>query len=854
MAEVESPDNPSDPDAPTQTRIDPLKGRTLNGRFRILEPIGAGGMGRVYKAVQQPLDRLVAVKVLHPQYSNKDTGFVRRFGLEASLTSKLRHPNTVTVIDYGQTDDGVFYIAMEYLEGRTVADVLLKDGPISWDRSLHIGQQVCRSLREAHKLGVIHRDLKPANVMLLDEADNDQVKVLDFGLVKSFVPEAPGGGDGQKITQAGMLLGSPQYMAPEQARNHSDPRSDVYSFGVLLYEMMTGKPPFSGKDYIEVIVKHMKEAPPPFHAVHPELAVPPAVEALVMRCLVKDANSRFQSMDEVLEGMRQIDGVRTNVSGAGPRPSGAYDLRTPPPMQLRNGTTPPPAQQRSPSGTMLEPSSSGSFPVSLSGTYPAPEGQQPSGPYAQPPRSGAYAAAPPPSGPYAAQPGSGPYARPPSGQYAQPPPSGAYAAARPPSGQYAQPPPSGAYAQPPSGPYAQPPSGPYAQPPSGPYAQPPPSGAYAAARPPSGQYPQPGSGQYPQPGVRPPSGQYPQHAVLAPEPATQPAVEAPMFASSQPNAGGGKGLVIALVLLLLVGGGAGTWYFGFRGPSTGPAATPPPQATAPAEQKPPEPAQATPPPAPTTLAGRPVRFKVQSDPAGARVFLGARDLGSTPLNFEMPAEADGTATAELVFILDGHHPLAATAGGSGDVLIAQRLQKKPSSGREGKSEGGTSSGGIRPAVATAQGSGSSSDDTVAAGFDGKIEAPTLLAADPNSPPRGEPPVAVAAASAPAPGPVNTGHDVLPFGEGMSRPQMLQGTPIQYSREAIQGRVEGLMIVKCVITTQGRVENCRILKSLPYMEKPVLDSLYSRTFKPITYQGRPVAVDYVFDVRLVLPKR
>ena len=237
---------------------------------------------------------------------------------------------------------------------------------------------------------------------------------------------------------------------------------------------------------------------------------------------------------------------------------------------------------------------------------------------------------------------------------------------------------------------------------------------------------------------------------------------------------------------------------------------------------------------------------MSSEPAGARVFMGARDLGVTPLTFEMPAQADGTATAELVFILDGFHPLAATAGGSGDVVLSQKLQKKGGGSRSGGSSGGGT------VVASASGS-SGGGETVSTSFDGKIEAPTMMAADPKAPSKPEP-AAVAAASSGAPPSAPSGHEVLPFGEGMSRPEQLSGDPISYTREAIQGKVEGLMIVKCVINTSGHVENCRVLKSLPYMDKAVVDSLRSRIFKPITYQGRPVSVDYVFDVRLVLPKR
>lgn len=334
---------------------DPLLGRILNERFRILETLGAGGMGRVYKAMQAPLDRLVALKVLNPQYSGegKDPGFQKRFFLEASVTAKLRHPNTVTVIDYGKTEDGIYYIAMEYLEGLTLSQLLTQEGPLPWERALAIGQQVARSLREAHKVGLIHRDLKPANVMILNqEADHDVVKVLDFGLVKSFSGDASMKED-TTLTQAGVILGSPQYMAPEQARNIADPRSDVYSLGVVLYQVLMGRPPFQAAQSIDVIVKHINDPPPPFHTVWPEHNVPAEVEALVMKCLAKRPVDRYASMDAVLQGMRTaasasgVSGVfatRTglNAVGSGPHSGPHSGVHTGPHQALGSGPTPAP--------------------------------------------------------------------------------------------------------------------------------------------------------------------------------------------------------------------------------------------------------------------------------------------------------------------------------------------------------------------------------------------------------------------------------------------------------------------------------------------------------------------------------
>jgi eukaryotic-like serine/threonine-protein kinase len=302
--------------------VDPLLGKVLNERFKILEALGSGGMGRVYKAMQAPLDRLVALKVLNPQYGqDKDPGFQQRFFLEASVTARLRHPNTVTVIDYGKTEEGIYYIAMEYLEGQTLSQLLTQMGPLPWPRALNIAQQIARSLREAHKAGLIHRDLKPANVMILDqETDHDVVKVLDFGLVKSFMPDTGQIPTDVSLTQAGVILGSPQYMAPEQARNISDPRGDVYSLGVVLFQMLLGRPPFLADQGIDIIVKHINEPPPAFSSIWPNHTIPPEVEALVMKCLAKRPAERFDSMDAVLDSMRRAMST-AGISGAfsGPR-------------------------------------------------------------------------------------------------------------------------------------------------------------------------------------------------------------------------------------------------------------------------------------------------------------------------------------------------------------------------------------------------------------------------------------------------------------------------------------------------------------------------------------------------------
>lgn len=273
-------------------------------------------MGRVYRAEQAPLGRLCAIKVVNAGFGGVDPEFHKRFFLEASISSKLTHPNTVTVFDYGKTDDDIYYMAMELLEGRTLHRALREDGPFSEERTVHIARQISRSVREAHAHGVIHRDLKPANVFLVTHGDErDFVKVLDFGLVKN-VDERPE----EQLTQTGLFMGSPKYMAPEQIEGTKvDGRTDMYSLGVMMYEMLTGRVPFERASSVNTLMAHVHEPVPPMRVTNPHVVVSGAMEAVVMRCMAKQVDERFASIDELLNTFKALD-----TSGG----SGPYESRS----------------------------------------------------------------------------------------------------------------------------------------------------------------------------------------------------------------------------------------------------------------------------------------------------------------------------------------------------------------------------------------------------------------------------------------------------------------------------------------------------------------------------------------------
>ena len=324
----------ADPSPKTSSNTDTLIGRVINDRFEIIDLIARGGMGRVYRAQQRPLGRQVALKILDPRYKgDEDPEFQTRFFLEASTAAKLSHPNTVTVFDYGKTTDEIYFIVMELVEGRTLSALLKELGPIEPERAINIAVQIARSVREAHGMGVIHRDLKPTNVLLTRHGDEeDFVKVLDFGLVKDVEAN-------EELTQAGLFMGSPKYMSPEQIQGGDvDARTDVYALGVMLYLMLCGRVPFDRDNQVQILMAHMREAVPPM-VRDDGVAVPPAVEAVVMNCLEKDANNRYSDMNELVAALKSASGQLgspLNTSGNYAL-SGAFDLSG---MRATPGITP----------------------------------------------------------------------------------------------------------------------------------------------------------------------------------------------------------------------------------------------------------------------------------------------------------------------------------------------------------------------------------------------------------------------------------------------------------------------------------------------------------------------------------
>jgi serine/threonine-protein kinase len=330
---------PSQPPAPDAQAPDPMLGVVLGGKYKVLRLLGEGGMGAVYEGEQQlgTTKRKVAIKTLHPHLS-RDAKIKARFEREVGTVAELEHPNTIQVYDFGTTPDGILYIVMEFLSGKSLADLLEKEGAMMPERVAQIMKQICGSLEEAHGRGIVHRDLKPDNVVLVDRAgQKDFVKVLDFGIAKRANEEDK---NEQKLTQQGMVLGTPPYMSPEQFTGRPiDARSDIYSLGVMAYEMLTGRLPFVADTPWEWATRHMTAAPIPMEAAPEGMRAAPTMRAAVQRALAKSPLERFQTVKEFNDlFLTGFDGRASVASFAGVPPA---QLMSPSPMDPSGYAVPP---------------------------------------------------------------------------------------------------------------------------------------------------------------------------------------------------------------------------------------------------------------------------------------------------------------------------------------------------------------------------------------------------------------------------------------------------------------------------------------------------------------------------------
>jgi eukaryotic-like serine/threonine-protein kinase len=328
---------------------DPNIGRDiLSGQFQILQKIGSGGMGSVYKAAQPAMNRMVAVKILHPKLANRKD-LVSRFRREARAMSHLTHPNTVKVHLYGELEDGSLYIVMEYLEGKNLNQSVRKEGPMGPERAVPIMIQVCGALQEAHTQGIVHRDLKPENIFLSTNGGlRDFPKVLDFGLAKVTERELRPGS--VMLTQEGMVFGTPEFMSPEQAQGKTlDARSDIYSLAVILYEMLTGKLPFDARTPMEYIQHHITKPPLHLDTRVPGKNFPPGLGDVLAKALEKRPEDRYATAAHFADALKPYaPGGGKGFSGLFPKDTAALVASAQTHNEAKAIPTPRPVQPKQP--------------------------------------------------------------------------------------------------------------------------------------------------------------------------------------------------------------------------------------------------------------------------------------------------------------------------------------------------------------------------------------------------------------------------------------------------------------------------------------------------------------------------
>ncbi|HEY1087018.1 MAG TPA: FHA domain-containing serine/threonine-protein kinase, partial [Archangium sp.] len=320
-----SPEDDSEPYVHEATQISGRfgQGELIDGRYRVLARLAQGGMGEVFKVEHVELGKTLALKVMLPDLSDNPE-FVNRFKLEAVAASRIGHPNIIDITDFGKTALGRFYFVMEFLDGKTLADILEQEGPLGPARVAELCGQVARALGAAHEQNIVHRDLKPENVIVLQRpGEPERVKVLDFGVARVQVGDKSVG-----KTMAGIVVGTPQYMSPEQAQGfHVDARSDVYALGLILQELLTNVPAFHGETPAQVMVKQVAEAPAPLPP-----SVPEAWRDLIGRMLQKNPAHRPQSMKEVVSALEALE--HDSAPPRPPRPSAKRPAKVAPETAL----------------------------------------------------------------------------------------------------------------------------------------------------------------------------------------------------------------------------------------------------------------------------------------------------------------------------------------------------------------------------------------------------------------------------------------------------------------------------------------------------------------------------------------
>jgi len=289
---------------PPPPKVDPYLGKTIDGRYFVEAVLGEGGMGIVYTGKHKVIGKKVAIKVLRGEMA-RDGEIMERFLQEARAASSIGNPHIIDISDFGTLPDGSTYFVMEYLAGISLSDAMSRVKPLPVPRLLHICKQIASGLGAAHDAGIVHRDLKPDNVMLIHrgagEAGKDFVKILDFGIAKV-------GGEASRLTRAGSVFGTPHYMSPEQAAGTSvDLRTDIYALGIILYEMASGKVPFDADNFMGILTQHMYKAPVPLLALVPAPEIPPALDAIIQKCLTKKVEGRYATMAALLEDIEKVE-------------------------------------------------------------------------------------------------------------------------------------------------------------------------------------------------------------------------------------------------------------------------------------------------------------------------------------------------------------------------------------------------------------------------------------------------------------------------------------------------------------------------------------------------------------------